>query len=73
MYVQFTDDSQQTILGVFTDPQNPDEYPNQGEVEEDDQRYLAFINPPVAPEIADPLDKLKAFLTANPDVAAILK
>lgn len=29
--------------------------------------------PPPAPALVNPVDKLKAFLAANPDVAAILK
>jgi hypothetical protein len=70
-YVQFADSAQGAIQSVFGCPQDPDVYPNQGEVEDDDPRYLLFINPPVMVE-ADPVEKLKAFLAANPDVAAIL-
>lgn len=73
VFVQYADSSQREVVSVFGCQQDPDIYPNQGEVDDDDPRYLAFINPPPAPEIVDPLDKLKAFLTANPDVAAILK
>lgn len=72
MHVQFTDDKKNSIFGVFAGPQNPQVYENLGEIEEDDPRYLAFMNPPEA-EVFDPLEKLKAFLAANPDVAAILK
>jgi len=73
MHVQFADDSQQVILGVFIDPQNADEYPNQGEVDDRDPRYLVFINPSPEPEAANPLQKLKTFLADNPDVTAILE
>lgn len=71
VFVQFTDGNKKTIQSTFGNAQDPDVYQNQGEVAESDPRYLAFINPP-APAEVDPVDKLKAFLAANPDVAAIL-
>lgn len=45
-YVQFSDESQTKIISVFAGPQDPEYWPNMGEVEDDDQRYLDFINPP---------------------------
>lgn len=42
-YVQFSDSSESTIVSVFGNAQDVDEHPNQGEVEDDDPRYLAFI------------------------------
>ncbi len=72
IFVQFDDDKELKIVSVFGNPQDVETHPNQGSVEDDDARYLAFISP--TPDVVtDPLDKLKAFLLANPDVAAILK
>ena len=45
-YVQFASPAEETVVAVFAGPQDPDVYPNQGEVEDDDPRYLAFIDPP---------------------------
>lgn len=45
-YVQFSDASQMAVVSVFGCPQDLTEYPNQGEVPDDDPRYLAFIDPP---------------------------
>lgn len=47
MFVQFDDAAQSTIKAVFLDPQDPDQYPNQGEVTGEDARYIAYINPVV--------------------------
>lgn len=72
MFVQFTDQNETVIQSIFGNLQDQEVYPNQGQVDEDDPRYLAFIAPP-EPEVAvNPVDKLRAFLLANPDVAAIL-
>lgn len=70
MFVQFSDDKKSQIIAVFSCPQDSAEYPNQGEVEETDPRYQAFIAPPTV--ILDPVAKLKSFLNANPDVAKLL-
>lgn len=43
MFVQFSDEAQARIQAVFAEPQWPDVYPNQGEVDQDDPRYVAFI------------------------------
>lgn len=44
--VQFSDEFQTKIIGVFGSPQNPAYRPNLGTVEDDDPRYLEFMNPP---------------------------
>jgi len=72
MFVQFSDETETLVIAVFGGEQDRDTFPNQGEIEADDPRYLAFINPPPV-IVTNPLDKLKAFLLANPDVAAILE
>lgn len=72
-FVQFSDSSKTAIVASFACPQDEDIYPNQGEVEDDDPLYVAFITPPDVVVITDPVEKLKAFLSDNPDVAAILK
>lgn len=61
-YVQFSDSSEVAVVSVFGNPQDPGEYPNQGEVQDDDPRYLEFMTPKVGPVITDPIEKLKAFL-----------
>lgn len=43
IYVQFGDATEQTIVSVFYGPQDPDEYPNQGQVNDSDKRYIAFV------------------------------
>lgn len=68
MYVQFDSPKQELVVSVFDEPQDAVDFPNQGEVDSDDPRYIAFIEPP-APVVVDPLDKLAAFLSENPDVA----
>lgn len=70
-FVQFSDDGER-VIAIFSTPQDVGDYPNQGEVSEDDPRYIKFITPD-EPEVINPIDKLKAFLLANPDVAEILK
>jgi|GEM_PF-1775381 len=76
-YVRFLEVEELTIGAIYDGPQDPDFVPFQGVVEDDDPRYLSFLlltNPPPAEvEVISPVDKLKAFLEANPDVAAILK
>jgi hypothetical protein len=52
-YVQFSDETQTTIIRVFGSPQDPSWYTNLGEVEDDDPRYLAYLNPqPSTEELA---------------------
>lgn len=45
-YIQFEDDTQARITGEFASPQDPETTPFYGEVEEDDARYLEWLNPP---------------------------
>jgi hypothetical protein len=71
-YVQFSGDDEKKVVSVFAAPQNAEDYPNQGEIDSGDPRYIDFVTP-AEPEAVDPVDKLKAFLSANPDVAEILK
>jgi hypothetical protein len=75
-YVEFESNDNKIIIGVHGGPQDINDYPNQGVVDDDDPRYLTFLDyvesimrPAI---IENPVDKLKAFLAANPDVAAIL-
>ena len=43
-FVQFSDSKKTKIVSVFDSPQDADLYTNQGEVEDDDDRYLAYKN-----------------------------
>lgn len=45
IYVQFTDQTNTVICSVFGSPQDPKIWPNLGEVQEDDIRYLRFMFP----------------------------
>lgn len=49
-FVQFSDASQTVVVSVFGCVQDETFFPNQGEVEDDDPRYLQFINPQPTPE-----------------------
>lgn len=44
MFVQFSDSTQLSVVGVFANAQNPTIYPNQGEIDISDARYAAFFN-----------------------------
>lgn len=70
-YVEFSDAEKITIISEFDSPQDTAWYPYQGEIEETDLRYVAFLTGPSV-VVTDPVDKLKAFLLENPDVANIL-
>lgn len=43
VYVQFSDSKKKTVIAVFSGPQDKEAAPYQGELEEDDPRYLAFL------------------------------
>lgn len=43
IYVQFTDETKTEICSVFSCHQDDEVYPNQGLVEETDERYVTFI------------------------------
>lgn len=73
VFIQYSDESKKTIIAEFGCAQDPDAYPNQGEIADDDALYQAFLSPPLPEVITNPLDKLKAFLADNPDVVAILE
>jgi hypothetical protein len=44
MYVQFSDAAKATIISIFSGPQDPTVWANQGEVEGDDLRYIAYFD-----------------------------
>lgn len=58
-YVQFSDNSETVITSVFGCPQDPESYPFQGEVQDDDERYLAFTQL-FLPTHPDPLAEKQA-------------
>lgn len=75
IFVQFKDETNTQIIATFSCPQSLDDAPVQGEVEVDDPLYVSYVeslSPSAASVITDPVERLKAFLAANPDVAAIL-
>lgn len=45
VYVQFSDELKTAVVSVFGSHQDPIDWPNQGEVDDDDPRYLAYIRP----------------------------
>lgn len=45
IYVQFSDETETKIIMTFAGPQNPEYWNNLGEVEENDPRYLEWLNP----------------------------
>lgn len=46
-YVQFSDSSKSKIISTFASPQDEGVYDNYGEVEDTDERYLAYLQLPV--------------------------
>lgn len=44
IYVQFSDSKKTSIVAAFAGPQDKADVPNQGEVEEGDARYQAFLS-----------------------------
>jgi len=44
-YVQFSDATEAKIQSIFGCPQNANDYPNQGQVDSSDPRFIAFANP----------------------------
>lgn len=51
IYVQFSDNSETTVVSVFGNAQDPAVFPNQGEIADTDSRYLAFLHPAPTPAI----------------------
>jgi len=45
IYVQFEDETQTKIVTIFGSAQDPEYWSNLGEIQDDDPRYLAYINP----------------------------
>jgi len=45
VFVQFSDATETVVSGVFACAQDPKDHPNQGEIDDSDPRYQAFINP----------------------------
>lgn len=73
VFVQFADENKTEVVGFCANPQPLEVWPFQGEVKTDDPRYLTFISSQeLQSSTTDPVEKLKMFLLANPDVAAIL-
>jgi hypothetical protein len=70
VFIQIVDG---VAVSAFPGPQDPKVWPNVVEVEDDDPRHLEFIKPSAFEPITDPVEKLRAFLASNPDVAEILK
>lgn len=44
MFVQFDDANLNTVQSVFSCRQDDDAYPNQGEIDESDERYIKFVD-----------------------------
>ncbi|WP_159077871.1 hypothetical protein [Dickeya dadantii] len=44
IYVQFSDSSQTDVVAVFSCPQDEAAYQHQGQVPDNDARYLTFIS-----------------------------
>ncbi|QXZ11715.1 tail fiber assembly protein [Pseudomonas sp. AO-1] len=49
VHVMFEDSSESKVIAVFGGPQDPEKtsWENLGEIEEDDDRYLQWLNPPI--------------------------
>lgn len=43
MFVDYTDSTEATICGVFSCPQDPTAYPNQGDCLKTDARFIAYV------------------------------
>lgn len=43
IYVQFKDEHREVIVASFSCAQDPQVFPNQGTVNSDDPRYIAFV------------------------------
>lgn len=44
IYVQFSDDTDTTIISYFSCPQDPDVWPNQGTIESNDPRWKTYYD-----------------------------
>lgn len=43
VYVQFSDENETEVIGVFAAPQPEEYFPHQGEIDDTDPRYVAFL------------------------------
>lgn len=50
-HVQFKDTSNEVVIASFGCEQDPDVYPNLGVIQEDDPRYVAFLETMPKPAI----------------------
>lgn len=66
VYVQFSDPRQERIINAFSSPQDRAVWPNMGEVEDSDPRYVAFLNPGLSNEaLAGSARKIRDDLLRN--------
>ena len=59
VFVQFSDSSQTKVQTVFGCAQDHAAWPNQGEIEDTDNRYLAFITPDFRAKVFADLDAMR--------------
>ncbi len=45
VFVQFSDAMESAVTSIYSCPQDPKLYPNQGTIDSTDPRYLAFVDP----------------------------
>jgi len=62
--VQFSDSNETKIISVFGSPQDAEVWPNQGEVEDTDQRYLDFVAS-LSPSVAEIAAGIRDFLLSE--------
>ncbi len=43
IYVQFSDETESKIIAAFSSPQTPADYENYAEIDDSDERYIAFV------------------------------
>ena len=72
VFVQFGSAYENTVVGACVYPQPAALWPYQSAVDEEDPRYLSFLNLQKG-VTTESLEKLKAFLAENPAVAAHIK
>lgn len=44
IYVQFSDETESTVVGYFGGPQDEDTHPHQGTIETSDQRWKDYVS-----------------------------
>lgn len=71
--VTFQDATEAVVTGYYASPQDPDLYPNLGEIEDDDPRYLSYANPEMTDEgLADSARVERARLLKMYDAGIIM-